>query len=324
VWFIEGNSATVLHDDNGNMVEWGNRNYIWNVKGQLTEVRENSSTIATFKYDSLNRRIEKTINSVTTKYLYDGNDIIMEMTSSGTPTVFYVRTLNIDEPLARIELSTGDIRYYHADALGSIIALTDENGTVKTQYNYSPFGATEVIGEALDNPFQYTGRENDGDTGLYYYRARYYSPEMGRFISEDPIGLAGGINMYSYVGNSPLNWIDPLGLFENAVTPEEPDHSSYYANLKLWTGGILTSTGIVLAKVPHPYARIGAAAFVTVGSYLTFTGGKEVFDIEVKNAREFAGIINGKTQALEEESSKLDEDLCPPCSESDRLFGRCQ
>jgi RHS repeat-associated protein len=89
--------------------------------------------------------------------------------------------------------------------------LTDENGIVKTIYTYDPFGAVTITGEASDNPFQYTGRENDG-TGLYYYRARYYSPELQRFISEDPIGLAGGINQFAYVGNSPCNWIDPLGL----------------------------------------------------------------------------------------------------------------
>ncbi len=126
-------------------------------------------------------------------------------------TVNYIRTLNIDEPLARIK-SDGTIRYYHADALGSIVALTDETGTVRTQYNYSPFGETELIGEPSDNPFQYTGREND-DTGLYYYRARYYSPRLKRFVSEDPIGLLGGdVNYYVYVWNSPLKYTDPEGL----------------------------------------------------------------------------------------------------------------
>lgn len=81
----------------------------------------------------------------------------------------------------------------------------------EAQYSYSPFGLTEVYGEQSDNPFQYTGRENDG-TGLYYYRARYYDPQAGRFISEDPIGFVGGINFYSYVGNRPTYWIDPMGL----------------------------------------------------------------------------------------------------------------
>ena len=159
----------------------------------------------------MERRIEKTINGKTIQYLYDGLDIVQEI-KDGMVTVNYIRTLNIDEPLARIE-ADGTIRYYHADALGSIIALTDDLGNVRTQYNYSPFGETEIIGEPSDNPFQYTAREND-NTGLYYFRARYYSPYLKRFISEDPIGLFGGdVNLYGYVWNSPLRWIDPWGLW---------------------------------------------------------------------------------------------------------------
>jgi RHS repeat-associated protein len=170
---------------------------------------------ASFRYDALNRRIEKTINGRTTQYLYDGLDIIQEI-EDGMVTANYIRSLNIDEPLARVD-SLGGVRFYHTDALGSVIALTDELGEIKTQYNYTPFGTVEVMGEESDNPFQYTGRENDG-TGLMYYRARYYSPEMKRFISEDPIGMLGGYNFYSYVGNGPVNWVDPFGLWTYPTT----------------------------------------------------------------------------------------------------------
>jgi RHS repeat-associated protein len=113
-------------------------------------------------------------------------------------------------------IATGKVRYYHADGQGSIIGLTNESGQEVTQYAYDPFGNVTVAGESSDNPFQYTGRENDG-TGLYYYRARYYSPELQRFISEDPFGLAGGINLVAYAGNSPLNYVDPLGLSARSV-----------------------------------------------------------------------------------------------------------
>ena len=89
--------------------------------------------------------------------------------------------------------------------------MTDETGQIRTQYNYSPFGETELLGEPSDNPFQYTGREND-NTGFYYYRARYYSPRLKRFVSEDPIRLRGGINFFIIGGNNPINFIDPLGL----------------------------------------------------------------------------------------------------------------
>ncbi len=92
-----------------------------------------------------------------------------------------------------------------------ITSITDETGVVKTQYAYSPFGEPMMNGAASDNAFQYTGRENDG-TGLTYYRYRYYNSALGRFISEDPIGLRGGVNYFRYAANNPLLYRDPLGL----------------------------------------------------------------------------------------------------------------
>ncbi len=213
------NDKNITYDNNGNMTSvtnsCGTTNYTWDVRNRLTGISgfkpDCTSLTASFKYDVLNRRIEKTINSTTTKYLYDGLDIIQELNQDGSLKANYIRGLNIDEPLARIK-ADGTIRYYQTDALGSVIALTDENGIVKTTYSYDPFGNVTVSGETSDNPFQFAGRENDG-TGLYYYRARYYSPELQRFISEDPIGFGGGdVNLYVMVGNNPVNFVDPLGL----------------------------------------------------------------------------------------------------------------
>ncbi len=210
-------SDNVSYDENGNMTSMTNScgvtNYTWDARNRLVGINgykpDCSALTASFKYDALGRRTEKAINSVTTQYVYDGLDIVQEIENS-VVTANYIRTLNIDEPLARIK-ADGTVRYYQTDALGSIVALTDETGTVKTTYSYDPFGAASITGEASDNPFQYTGRENDNN-GLYYYRARYYSSELQRFISEDPIRLRGGINFYRYVGNSPINYVDPLGL----------------------------------------------------------------------------------------------------------------
>ena len=200
------NTENLLYDDNGNLVQKGDTFYQWDARGRLVGLT-NSTMNASFKYDALGRRIEKTINGKTTQYLYDGLDIVQEI-EDGMVSVNYIRTLNIDEPLARIK-TDGSVRYYQQDGLGSVIALTDETGVIKTQYVYDTFGNTSFVGERSDNTFQYTGREND-ETGLYYYRARYYSPELHRFISEDPIG--SGVNHYSYVNNNPLNYMDPLGL----------------------------------------------------------------------------------------------------------------
>jgi len=98
-----------------------------------------------------------------------------------------------------------------ADALGSTIALTDADGTTQTQYSYDPYGSTSTSGAASTNSYEFTRREFDV-AGLYYYRARYYSPVMGRFISEDPLGFPGsGPNLYQYTGDSPTNATDPTG-----------------------------------------------------------------------------------------------------------------
>ena len=112
--------------------------------------------------------------------------------------------------------------------MGSTLGLTDSNGAFQTTYTYEPFGNTTSFGAASSNPYQYTGRENDA-TGLYFYRARHYSPTFQRFVSEDPLGFNGGINLYAYVGNNPVNFFDPFGLKPRSqgpptkkVPPEEP------------------------------------------------------------------------------------------------------
>jgi RHS repeat-associated protein len=212
------------YDANGNLTSRTDgtvvTTYTWDARNRLTTI--NSPTLtASFVYDALNRRISKTVNGVNTQYLYDRKDIVQEI-RNGAVTVNYVRSLSIDEPFARVGSVT---EFYHRDALGTTLLLTDETGAAKTTYIYAPFGETTVTGTPSTNPFQYAGRENDG-TGLYYYRMRYYSPLMHRFILEDPIGLTGGINMYAYVSNSPINYRDPDGLvLENLFSGPLDAHS---------------------------------------------------------------------------------------------------
>ncbi len=119
----------------------------------------------------------------------------------------YLRTLDIDEALSRSD-ATGTFSYL-ADGLGSTVAIADATGAPSATYTYAPFGDTAVTGLS-PNPFQFTGRENDG-TGLYYYRARYYAPTLGRFLAEDPTRLAGGVNFYTYVSNIPTHMMEDVG-----------------------------------------------------------------------------------------------------------------
>jgi RHS repeat-associated protein len=142
------------------------------------------------------------------RFLYHGPNVVQELVN-GNATA-NLPTWGIDEVVLRT--SGAGTRAFLTDALGSVAALTDTSATVQTQYTYEPFGATFASGVANDNPSQYTGREND-NTGLYYYRARYNSPALQRFISEDPLECGGGSsNLYAYISNNPMDSTDPFGL----------------------------------------------------------------------------------------------------------------
>ncbi len=208
-------SASFTYDLNGNLAtraEGGNNwIYEWSVENELTRVVKNGNEVASFKYDALGRRIQKTAGT-TTKFAYDGAAVLREKIPG--VNYRYVHGPGIDEPLAVENMSTaggGDLSYYHADGLGSIVKVTNPAGAVTLTRTYNSFGVP--TDGATTAGYAFTGREWDPETGLYYYRARYYDPKLGRFISEDPIGFAGGdINLYAYVWNNPLNFVDPEGL----------------------------------------------------------------------------------------------------------------
>lgn len=194
------------YDNNGNLTSDGVNRYSWNARNQLVGITGGVSSA--FAYDAVGRRTQRTVGGVTTAFLHDGANLVQE--TSGGKTARYLTGLRLDQVFSRTD-STATMTYLR-DGLGSIFALADGTGAIATQYQYDPYGNTATSGAPSPNTLQYTGRENDG-TGLYFYRARYYSPALGRFISQDPIGLAGGMNVYSYVGNNPVNFIDPLGLY---------------------------------------------------------------------------------------------------------------
>jgi RHS repeat-associated protein len=182
----------------------------------------------TFAYDPFGRRISKTIVQDgigtdcqnpkvcprTTNYVYDKQNIIMEYDQNNNTTAKYTHGTNIDEPLA-VQQGTNTY-YYHADGLGSITALSNLSGSIVQTYSYDSFGNMTATGN-ISQPFTYTGREFDPETGMYFYRARYYDPKVGRFVTKDPIGFKGGINVYAYVSNNPVNRIDPLGFSEREI-----------------------------------------------------------------------------------------------------------
>jgi len=207
---------TYTYDLNGNLetkteiVSGDITSYTWDAQDQLIQITfPGSGGTATYKYDGLGRRIEKNVNSTITRYVYDGEDIALEFDGTNTFVARYSHGDQTDQPLA---LQKGAFFYYHADHQGSITHLTDSSGNIANSYLYDSYGQPTNIFESVIQPFTYTGREFDPESGLYYYRARYYDANTGRFLSEDPIRFKGeDQNLYRYVLNNPVNFNDPFG-----------------------------------------------------------------------------------------------------------------
>lgn len=205
---------TLTYNNNGNLQTItdpsGTTTFTWNARNQLAGI-SGPGISASFVYDGLGRREKKTINGSVTEFLYDGLNPVQE-TSGATILANILPGLGIDEFLTRTDVVAGLTSNFLTNALGSPIAVTDNAGAVQTEYAYEPFGKTTVSGSSNSSSYQYTGRENDG-TGLYYYRNRYYHPQLQRFVSEDPIEFGGGdVNLYGYVANNPVLYVDPTGL----------------------------------------------------------------------------------------------------------------
>ena len=218
---VTENGSTYTYDKNGNLIQKAGSDefasYFYNYENRLIKVERTegaSVIVANYSYDPFGRRIEKKVtengSTTTTRFFYDNEDILFEYDENGSIGNQYVHGPGIDEPLALIQ-KKGNY-YYHSDGLGSIVAITDESAKVVQDYDYYYFGELKNQKNRIKQPYKYTGREWDKETGLYFYRARYYDPEIGRFTQKDPIGFRGGINLYGYVGGNPLNFIDPWGL----------------------------------------------------------------------------------------------------------------
>jgi RHS repeat-associated protein len=211
----EREGQELSYDADGNLVSEGSTGYEWNARGQLTHIGGEGPT--SFSYDPFGRRVSRTVGGQTTESLYDGVNVVEE--SVGSTSASLLTGLAPDQLFSRT--TEGGVDSYLTDRLGSVLVLADESGKPQTEYSYQPFGSVLESGAASGNPFQFTGREDDG-TGLEYDRARYYSPAQARFISQDPMGMAGsGVNLYLYATGDPLDYTDPSGLVPNPFTAAE-------------------------------------------------------------------------------------------------------
>ena len=218
---LEDDSFCYAYDTNGNLetktakvsgaCTGGVTAYTYDAQDQLIRIDFPGGGFAAYRYDGLGRRIEKDVDGLITRYVYDGEDIVLEFDGTDALIARYTHGPGRDQPLS-VERGGADF-FYQADHLGSVRQLTNALGFVANSYEYDSFGRLETISETVPQPYTYTGREFDAESGLYYYRARYYDADSGRFIQEDPIGFtAGDLNIFRYVDNNTVNFIDPSGM----------------------------------------------------------------------------------------------------------------
>jgi RHS repeat-associated protein len=266
------NGTAYTYDANGNLTNDGARSYTWDSRNQLASLAPvNASGIApaSFSYDPLGRRSGKTVGANTTGFLYDGANFVQELNEANTAQkgtdatqaslVANLLTAGVDATHLRQRLTaTGTSitaatpEHLLTDANNNTFAITNSNAggatpSITARYDYAAYGETTqttLTGTPSDNSQQYTGREND-NTGLYYYRARYYNPTCARFISEDPIGWASGqVNNYSYVEGNPISFVDPEGLQKGPMPQGTIYRGTGDINGQIWIGNQMRNGAI--------------------------------------------------------------------------------
>jgi RHS repeat-associated protein len=209
-----------VYDEAGNRIEErrGKRQalitrYTYDGQHRLIRVTGPSGEVSTYEYDALGRRIAKQTPLRETRFVYDGPRLLSETTAETTRT--YLFEPEGFRPLARVDRTATtepEIYYYHLDHLGTPHELTNTADRIVWSARYRAYGALAMKdGELIDNPLRFQGQYYDQETGLHYNLHRYYDPQTGGFLTQDPIGLAGGAQLYQYVPN-PVAWVDPYGL----------------------------------------------------------------------------------------------------------------
>lgn len=238
---------SLAYDAEGNLTrKWkagvADRTFTWNALGQLTSVTQAGGSPVSYGYNGLGERVRRhdAATGAVLYSLYHEGNLLMETDALGNVQRSYTHA-GIDRPLTVTmgHPSAGAATYYYAnEAPGHVAGLINPSGALVDRYVYTPFGeAAAGTTGTVAQPLRFMGREWDDATGMYYVRARWYDPHLGRFASEDPIGLRGGINTYAYAGNDPVNLRDPSGLQpcpEGAVENQINCFDSAYRLPTLW------------------------------------------------------------------------------------------
>jgi RHS repeat-associated protein len=238
---ITPGTYTPAYDYAGNLTQdKSGYKYVYDYENRLTQItRQDNTVVATFEYDALGRRIEKvdTIAGTTKRFYYDDQRIVLQTESDGQTQTdrTFVYGNYIDEVLVMSVIpAQGAIQdyYYGHDHLYSPVALFESDGDVVERYEYDVYGQMRRLnpdfsafsGTQVGNPYYFTGRERDsldaGSCTLYYYRARLYDPQAGRFLQRDSAQYVDSMNLYEYVMSNSVNFLDPFGLWHYAFEPQ--------------------------------------------------------------------------------------------------------
>jgi RHS repeat-associated protein len=206
--YTAAGTASFLYDGNGNLRADGSTNYVYDAENRLVSASGGSS--ATLSYDPMGRLFQVTGGGNTTQLLYDGDELVAEYNGSGTLLRRYAHGLGNDDPVIWYEgVGLTNRLGLFADHQGSIVAVADSSGTSIAANAYDPWGIPNATNQGR---FGYSGQIWLPEIGMWHYKARIYSPTLGRFLQTDPVGYQGGNNLYAYVGNDPVNRTDSTGL----------------------------------------------------------------------------------------------------------------
>lgn len=241
-----GNPTTRKNRSNGNV-----RSFVYDDENRLTQINFADGTTATYRYDGLGRRYEKTAGGQTTRYVYAGASILKEIDANGSTLARYTPGVQWDETLA--VRRGGATNILETNGIGSIVR-TASSGAATATFTYDAFGNIVALTGTPPAPYAFQGRAFDTESGLYYYLARYYDPRGGRFMTEDPNGLTDDANLYVFAASNPVTYTDPLGLWR------WPDYVSIGGGFAFWSwsltidsyGNVYGSGSIGLEKGPLP------------------------------------------------------------------------
>ena len=238
---LADNDYAYSYDGEGRMLQrirngtsW-TESFSYDAEGRLRSARQTYDQqglphvvlVAEYTYDPLGRRVEKSVNGIPKRFAYDGLGIVCELDGQNRLDRTYTHGRGIDDPMEVRDAVTGASAVVLTDRLGSVTAIADATAVLGPLLLYDDFGQPTLRPNAPGiGMYSYTAREFDLETGLYYYRARYYDSIAGRFTSEDPAESQGSSDWYSYVNNNPINGVDPLGLYSLAPGVRAPDPGS--------------------------------------------------------------------------------------------------